>query len=242
MLNSIPCSFRLLPFQVLTDLHLEINQQYSSFEIPVCAKYLILAGDIGRLLAFLTLGNHEFYNGTFAEGLRKGQTTRTRTFIKRTPSHYFIRDDTPSPGPVLLFWGCTLWSHVPPDSQVIVQSKTKDFQKINDWTIDDHNAHKQQQQQQQQPGLVVVTHHAPSRRKTSSPQHAQNAWSSAFGTDILSNGLLDRVRTWVFGDTYYTTDFREGGVRVVSNQRGYVLPWSKMDGKDGFDVGKVIRV
>lgn len=35
-------------FQVLSDLHLEINQQYS-FDIPVCSKYLILAGDIGRL-------------------------------------------------------------------------------------------------------------------------------------------------------------------------------------------------
>ncbi|KAE8365176.1 hypothetical protein BDV27DRAFT_171826 [Aspergillus caelatus] len=212
MLNSIPCSFRLLPFQVLTDLHLEINQQYSSFEIPVCAKYLILVGDIGRLSLL-----HQ--------------------------RRYTI------PGSRITILGCTLWSHVSPDSQVIVQSKTKDFQKVNDWTIDDHNAHirtadapETPTQKQQQPGLVVVTHHAPSRRKTSSPQHAQNAWSSAFGTDILSNGLLDRVRTWVFGDTHYTTDFREGGVRVVSNQRGYVLPWSKMDGKDGFDVGKVIRV
>lgn len=26
---------------------------------------------------------------------------------------------------------------------------------------------------------------------------------------------------------------RKGGTRVVSNQRGYVLPWSKTNGKDG---------
>lgn len=31
-----------------------------------------------------------------------------------------------------------------------------------------------------------------------------------------------------------------GGVRVVSNQRGYLLPWMKTEQKvkDGFDVGK----
>lgn len=32
-------------FQVVSDLHLEINQQYRSFEIPVCAEHLILAGE-----------------------------------------------------------------------------------------------------------------------------------------------------------------------------------------------------
>ncbi|KAE8143410.1 Metallo-dependent phosphatase-like protein [Aspergillus pseudotamarii] len=266
-------------FQVLSDLHLEINQQYSSFEIPVCAKYLILAGDIGRLvdydnyrdfiqkqtdrfeLVFLTLGNHEFYNGSFAEGLDKAKQLEREPSLKGRLVLLHQRRYT-IPGSRVTILGCTLWSHVPPDSRVIVQSKIQDFQKIKNWTIDDHNARHEsdlawllneirtadapetraQKQQQQQSGLVVVTHHAPSRQKTSSPQHAQNAWSSAFGTDILSNGLLDGVRTWVFGHTHYTTDFREGGIRVVSNQRGYVLPWSKMDGKDGFDVGKVIRV
>lgn len=37
-------------FQILSDLHLEINQEYLSFEIPVCAEHLVLAGDVGRLV------------------------------------------------------------------------------------------------------------------------------------------------------------------------------------------------
>lgn len=41
------------PFlRILSDLHLEIDQQYPSFEIPVCARHLILAGDIGRLVDY----------------------------------------------------------------------------------------------------------------------------------------------------------------------------------------------
>ena len=84
--------------QLLSDLHLEVNQQYLSFEIPICAKCLILAGDVVRLvdydnycsfsrkqtdrfkLVFLILDNHEFYNDTFEAGPRKARP------IKREPS------------------------------------------------------------------------------------------------------------------------------------------------------------
>ncbi len=77
-----------MQFQVLSDLHLELGQQYSAFQIPVQTGSLILAGDIGRLQdyqpfltflqvqcqnfqqVFLILGNHEFYGITRAEGLQ----------------------------------------------------------------------------------------------------------------------------------------------------------------------------
>ncbi|PYH40116.1 uncharacterized protein BP01DRAFT_351976 [Aspergillus saccharolyticus JOP 1030-1] len=53
--------------------------------------------------------------------------------------------------------------------------------------------------------ILVVTHYASLLQTTSSPQHAQNPWSVAFGTDILSQT---------------PEGVKEGGVRVVSNQRG----------------------
>ena len=40
------------PIQILSDLHLEIDQQYSSFSIPARAKTLILGGDVGRLVDY----------------------------------------------------------------------------------------------------------------------------------------------------------------------------------------------
>lgn len=261
-------------FQVLSDLHLEINQQYCSYEIPVCAKHLILAGDIGRLvdyndyrnflqkqtdrfeLVFLVLGNHEFYNDSFAAGLERARKLEIEPSLNgRLIVLHQKRYDIPeSPVTVL---GCTLWSKVSSESADIVQSRVKDFQKIKDWTIRDHNAsfekdmtwllneiqsiHREDMRlKRQRRSILVVTHHAPCLQKTSSPQHAQSPWRFAFATDVLSQ-VSDGVKTWVFGHTHYTTDFKEGGIRVMSNQRGYVLPWSGPT-KDRFDIKKVISV
>ena len=80
------------PIQVLSDLHLEVCRQYASFEVPKTgAEYLILAGDIGRLIdyepllgfleglvssyrrIFYVLGNHEFYTMTSEDGIREAE-------------------------------------------------------------------------------------------------------------------------------------------------------------------------
>jgi predicted phosphodiesterase len=60
-----------------------------------------------------------------------------------------------------------------------------------------------------------------SSKKTSSPQHANNPWNSALGTDILSQ-IEDSgdVKVWVFGHTHCCTEFKEMGIRVVANQGG----------------------
>ncbi|KAL3472864.1 Metallo-dependent phosphatase-like protein [Aspergillus californicus] len=281
-------------FQILSDLHLEINQQYSAFEIPVRANHLILAGDIGRLvdydnylsflqkqtdwfkLVFLALGNHEFYNLGFAQGLERAQQLENEPSLNgRLVLLNRRRYDLDSPeeetktgteDPQITILGCTLWSHIPAASALLVRSKIQDFEKIHSWTVDTHNAAHEEdttwlleqmksiQQQNttlprhQQRKILVITHHAPSLTRTSHPQHAANPWSSAFGTDVFSQmsaAMLKEVKVWVFGHTHYTTEFRERGVRVLSNQRGYVLPW--MEGKsgkaeDGFDVEKVVHV
>ncbi|KAJ5143447.1 calcineurin-like phosphoesterase [Penicillium bovifimosum] len=264
-------------FQVLSDLHLEVNRQYPSYEIPVCAEYLILAGDIGRLtdyddyrnflqkqtdrfkLVFLVPGNHEFYNGTFAAGLEKArQLEREPSLNGRLVLLHQKRFDVPGSSVTIL--GCTLWSKVPHESTDIVRLKINDFQKIEGWSVDDHNAnhdsdlawlleeihsiHEENgntEKRTKKQSILVVTHHAPLLQRTSSPQHANNPWSVAFGTDILPQ-TPDGVKAWVFGHTHYTTDFKEGGVRIVSNQRGYVLPWSTSKTQDKFDVRKVIHV
>jgi predicted phosphodiesterase len=75
-------------FQVMSDLHLEVGQQYSSFDVVPHASRLILAGDIGRLAdynafrnflasscekfeeVYLVLGNHEFFGVSHQEAVR----------------------------------------------------------------------------------------------------------------------------------------------------------------------------
>lgn len=264
-------------FQVLSDLHLEINEQYLSFEIPVCAKHLILAGDVERLvdydhyrgflrkqtdrfeLVFLILGNHEFYYDTFAAGLQKARQLEQEPSLNgRLILLHRGRYDIPGSRVTIL--GCTLWSKVPDKARDIVSSKIQDFKKIQDWTVDDHNGSHQSdlawllseiesiqsknKTQNRKRSILVVTHHAPSLQNTSSPQHANSPWSSAFATDILSQiSKSSGIKSWVFGHTHYTSEIKNQGIRVVSNQLGYVLPWNDSKGsKDGFDVGKVIHV
>ncbi|TPR07543.1 CorA-like Mg2+ transporter family protein [Aspergillus niger] len=242
-------------FQILSDLHLEVNQQYSSYEIPACAEYLILAGDVGRLTdyndyrnflqkqtdrfrsVFLLLGNHEFFNETFDTGIEMAkQLEEDPAFDGRLIVLHQKRYDVPGSNVSIL--GCTLWSKVPQESVEVVQSKVKDFQRISDWSVDDHNArhdsdyswltkeihsiHEENRtvaKDSKRRSILVVTHHAPSLQGTSNPKHAQSPWSVAFGTNILSE-VPDGVKFWVFGHTHYNTDFKEKGVRVVSNQRG----------------------
>lgn len=264
-------------FQILSDLHLEVNQHYSCYEIPACAEHLILAGDIGRLtdyedyrnflqrlidrfkLVFLVLGNHELYNETFEMGIKKAMELEQDPALNgRLIVLHQKRYDVPGSNVSIL--GCTLWSKVPQELADIVQSKVKDFQRIADWSVEDHNARHDSDyawlmkeinsiqleneatgKRSRQRSILVVTHHAPSLQGTSSPKHAQSPWSVAFGTDILSK-IPGGVKVWVFGHTHYTTDFMEKGVRVVSNQRGYVLPWSDPKAHSGFDVRKVIQL
>lgn len=261
-------------FQVVSDLHLEVNQQYSSFELPATAPYLLLPGDIGCLAdydqylaflqeqdtkfqtIFLVLGNHEFYKESLQSGLEKARQLEQEPSLNgRLILLHKRRYDVPDTHITIL--GCTLWSRVPEESKDIGHYKIQDYQKIQNWTVDTHNeAHESDlnwlrdevqaihEENKSKPprerrSVLVVTHHAPSLRKTSSPQHERNAWSVAFGTDLLSRSW-EGVKMWVFGHTHYSTEFRVKGIRVVSNQRGYVLPWTT-EGK-GFDAGKAVSV
>jgi predicted phosphodiesterase len=269
-------------FQILSDLHLEAGQQYPSFEIPPSAPYLILAGDIGRLLdyefylaflakqtaqfekVFLVLGNHEFYGLSFSTGIKTAQKLESEPILSgKLILLHQKRFDVPNSSVTLL--GCTLWSRIRQDAKEIVQMKVSDFKKIEGWTPDTHNAEyesdvawlrgevqKIHEETKTEKGakrkILIVTHHAPSTKETAAPEHVENPWSSAFSTDLITKDDWTNVKIWIFGHTHFTTDFGKFGVRVFSNQRGYVLPGSvekKITEKDKtkvYDVKKVVYI
>lgn len=271
-------------FQFLSDLHLEVGQQYSSYEIPVSAPYLILGGDIGRLKdytsyldflikqteryekVFLVLGNHEFYGLSFTAGLSEARRIVDEPALKgKLVLLDRTRYDVPE-CPHVVILGCTLWSKIPEDARSIISYKIQDFRRIEGWTVDDHNtafesdsAWLRQQvaairkendslPKGQSKRILVVTHYAPAIQKTASPVHDGSELSPAFATDLLADGTWEGVHTWIFGHTHYTNEFEESGIKVVSNQRGYVFPGGmerKSDVKDKkniYDVRKVIRI
>ncbi|KAG8526657.1 uncharacterized protein KY384_008086 [Bacidia gigantensis] len=198
----------------MSDLHLEVGQQNDTFEIKPCAPYLILAGDIGRLMdydgfrAFLSLqcehftqvylivGNHEFFGVSRSEGLhlvdklQEEATLRERLIIMNRR-----RVDLPA----VTVLGCTLQSFIPPEAEDIVGYRVNDFHHIKDWKVADHNAEHHQDVEwlkkeiksirdiktDAKRKILVITHHAPSHKGTSNPAYERNAISSAFCTDLM---------------------------------------------------------
>ncbi|KAF4509321.1 hypothetical protein G6O67_005586 [Ophiocordyceps sinensis] len=234
----------------MSDLHLEVGQQYSTFSFGVTAPFLLLAGDIGRLLdydgylgflqglapryrkVFLVLGNHEFYGLDHGSGLdaarrlsREPSLADTVVVLNKT------RWDDPDSNLTIL--GCTLWSAISDEARGVVEAKVNDFKKMGAWTARKHNeVHadevawlRHQVSLARGRLLLVATHHAPCLEGTSQPGHSDNPWSSAFATDLLAQEGWGGVSVWVFGHTHYSTDFSlPSGIRLVANQRGYVLP------------------
>lgn len=149
-------------FQYMSDLHLEVGQQYLSFDFARTAPNLILAGDIGRLIdydkgylaflqkqtaryehVFLVLGNHEFYGTSFAAGVARARQLETEPSLagKLVLLHRnkFVFEKAES-GEVVAILGCPLWSHIPGEAARAVGAVVSDFKKIDGWTIETHNA------------------------------------------------------------------------------------------------------
>lgn len=153
--------------QIVSDLHLEVGCQYATFSIPVTAPYLVLAGDIGRLLdydellhdflaplvpryrrVFYVLGNHEFFGMSYAEGIEAAQCLENEPSLQGkltllncgrwTEEERGAACNTSSPRLTVI--GCTLWSWVPEEARDIVQAKVGDFRKMTARTVADHNA------------------------------------------------------------------------------------------------------
>ncbi|TWU76672.1 hypothetical protein ED733_008471 [Metarhizium rileyi] len=225
--------------QVLSDLHLEVGQQYLSFTFPATAPFLLLGGDIGRLIdydgylkfleaqvsryekVFLVLGNHEFYGLDYHSGLDKArhlvaEPSLAGTLILLDKTRW---DDLNS---ALTIIGCTLWSAIPEQASSIIESKINDFKKIDGWTAQKHNeihaievawlrgqVAQALKEQSTKRRLLVATHHAPCIEGTSRPEDSNNPWTPAFATDLLDQQGWAGINIWTFGHTHYSTDLRE---------------------------------
>ncbi|KND92908.1 Uncharacterized protein TOPH_02420 [Tolypocladium ophioglossoides CBS 100239] len=183
-----PSAYRL---QILSDLHLEIGQQYTSYTFPASAPLLLLAGDVGRLIdydgylkflqaqasryekVFLVLGNHEFYGLDYETGLHEAR----RLSDEPTLSNTLILLDRvrwDDPNSTLTILGCTLWSAIPEHACQVVESKVHDFKKINRWTIQKHNqVHVEETAWlRQQVALLASQDHDSKRRLLVATHHA----------------------------------------------------------------------
>jgi hypothetical protein len=147
-------------FQIISDLHLDHESQYLTFHIPVAAPYLVLGGNIGRLIdydsylsflvrrcnlhekVYLVLGALEFHGIGWMEGLQLAHKMEQEPVTKgRLEVLYETRSDVPGTSITLL--GCTLWSNVPEADTQAVLRKVPEFDEVHgirDWDIRKHNS------------------------------------------------------------------------------------------------------
>ncbi|KAF1940441.1 hypothetical protein EJ02DRAFT_406591 [Clathrospora elynae] len=147
-------------FQILSDLHLDHESQYLTFYIPFAAPFLILAGNIGRLIdyeqylsflirrcnlhekVFLVLGALEFHGIGWMDGLKLAHKMEKDPMTKgRLEVLHETRFEVPGTNITLL--GCTLWSKIPDADVAAVLRKMPEFDEengIKDWDIEKHNS------------------------------------------------------------------------------------------------------
>ncbi len=239
-----------LQFQYVSDLHLEFRKEYATFTIPRAAPNLVLAGDIGNLAQydaylaflaahtdvfdriFLVLGNHDFYGATLDTGFDAARrlTADPRLGGRVVLLHQRRWDD---PGSAVTVLGCTLWSHIPPESVARVTTYVPDYKRIDGWSVDANNAAhasdvawlREQlaalRAEAPERKVVVVSHHAPALRGTSKPMYEGSPVSAAFATDLAGTEDFAGVTAWIFGHTHYITTFETAGVTIMANARGY---------------------
>ena len=255
--------------QILSDLHLEAPKAYDIFEIVPRAPYLALLGDIGNTashkddyLAFLIRqlkqfravllvpGNHEPYHSNWPETL-----AILRAFeqdVRKDPllGEFVLLDRTAFrlPGTNITILGCSLFSAIPPETEMAVSLGLNDFFQILDWDTGAHTeAHKQElawlnEQVAALKGrdIMIFTHWSPSRDvRAVDPRHANSPIISAFSTELSGEECFrsDRVKLWAFGHTHYNCDFmveRDTAappLRLLANQRGYYF--AQAEGYDG---------
>lgn len=246
-------------FQILSDLHLETHASYD-FSIKQTAPNLALLGDVGnvadpRLFVFLekqlktywnvvfVLGNHEPYGTSWKVArdrvLAFGTKMRALRTLSTIGNFIFLDQGRWDVSKSLTVLGCTLFSHVPSEQAVEVGSRLNDFRRIQDWSLDDHNAAHQADlawlndqvrsisETDSQRQIAIFSHFSPTTDpRAVDPKHKDSTVSSGFATDLAQEEcwVSKSVVCWAFGHTHYNSDFVDDhGKRVVSNQKGYSL-------------------
>ena len=243
---------------LMSDLHLECEDTVLT-DFPVVAPVLILAGDIGRpdysslelfLIAqcqrfehiFYVAGNHCFYDGVYEDRLEQ-----LRQLDNLNPRIHFLQDTSYLLPNSVRILGTTLWSHVPPQTALIVgechydykviftsvetQVEGKKIKTLRLITVDDTNRWHAQQHawltqeirkaRENREHVVIITHHAPSRIDTLTREEVEEGVEDAYANDH-DGDCVDPVRLWFYGHTHRSTDLIVNSTRVVSNQHGHI--------------------
>ena len=233
--------------QYCSDLHLEFpeNRNYlKRFPIKPEGEFLLLAGDI---VLFKTMnqhddffnycsdnfettywipGNHEYYHFDLAE-------VKTPLYEKIKENVFLLNNQIITYKNAEIVFS-TLWSHIPPQNELIVQQSVNDFKLIKNngknLTISDFNAmHKTDLDflkstlaQQTDKQRIIVTHHVPTLMHY--PEQYKNSnINSAFAVELYDFIESSNAAYWIYGHHHCNVPaFKIGNTMMLTNQLGYV--------------------
>lgn len=232
-------------FQLYSDIHLEFYKDYP--KIPCLKKYLILAGDIGKInttcfhkfleycnskwmKVFYVLGNHEYYHSRKTiEKLEKEYELLFQSYenIELLNRKKIFIDNW-------YILGCTLWSYYCndlPDNLIncLTKIKKKDYIKNRIKSIDKNdynNLHIQDMKwllksYNQNENTIIITHYPLIYEGTSHPKYDNKTYKEkqlfANNINLKPNNKL----VCISGHTHFSYDFTKNHIRYIANQFGY---------------------
>lgn len=237
---------REMKLQIFSDIHVEFSPNHR-FRIPDHdSDLVVLCGDIGPGLSGLAWaeremnrlgtqvlyvpGNHEFYGREYFSHLDRMRRRAEKIGIIFLSDDVYERDG-------YRFIGSTLWTSFldnngATDEEAIwhANHRMPDFSEIkfgrNPFTprdaqelyLDSIGFIESQFLGGEKDKTVVITHHGPSHECVN-PKFPFRPLSRCFTSD--AENLLGRSALWAYGHTHASLDFRLGGTRLISNQRGY---------------------
>jgi hypothetical protein len=200
---------------------------------------------------YIVPGNHEFHHIDYPNGLGVAHSIENSSRLQGKVT-FLPCSSVSLPEFKLTIIGATLHTYIPDTAKDAIALRVKDFSNIKDWDISKHNGRHNthlrfiRQSIAAAPTdhkILVITHYSPTFFNYCAPQYQGSNISNAFATEIL-NGTgpdsfgtwegVEKVKVWAYGHTHYCTDWKwyppanvEGkapvdGIRIVSNQRGYV--------------------
>lgn len=225
----------LLAGDILTAAHIEnrgaARRRFEAF----CKEELSKYG-----LVFFVHGNHEYYGSTLEEAPRIIE----EFFEDHAPNLTVLDNGSRLIGDVC-FIGSTLWAEHgvgQPGAEMIIGAHLTDFREIRfgdrlPFTPKTANAlHRkavafleQELARQKQAGrsCIVITHHAPSFKSKAGRRYTLNLDSAFYSDQEALIAANPQIALWCHGHSHASCNYKIGGTRVVSNQRGYRGPESE---------------